>query len=277
MDEIILAMLDSIMGSSFVAGTAALRSTVAQYNESAFHFANTINSVAVKPVAAMIVAIILVLELARISTRYDGDQKTGTQVVAAAVLKGCLIVVAIMNVDLILGAINEVGDTIIAGTDEIIVQSPDRGAQGSIYEAIKDASYFDKAALIVVLFFPWLFSVLGGIAVKVMVFIRFAELYILSAAATLPLAFLGHEETKSIAVGYLRRYGGVVLHGVMIIIITNIYVMFQVDSFDLGEVTSDNVLSMLTSDIGQVMVGPLFFLFMMFGSGKLARAMLGDG
>lgn len=277
MGDIIIAMLEAILGGNFATGSEALETSVASYNSTAYDFAQTVNATAVKPVAASILAIILVLELARISTRYEGDSKSGTQVAAAAILKAVLVVVAIQNVDLILAAINEVGELIIADTSELTPDVTSAGVSDTIREAVNDMSTIDKAGLMLVLFIPWLLSILGGVALKIVIFIRFAEIYILSAAATLPLVFMAHPETKSIAVGYLRRYGGAVLHGAMIIIIVAIYSAFQFDGIDLGAVTSDNLLSTMVSNIGLLIAGPVFFLFLVFGSGRLARSMLGDG
>ncbi|MEW6872494.1 type IV secretion system protein [Trueperella pyogenes] len=277
MKDIIISMLTAILGSSFATGSEALKTSVSSYNATAFEFAQTVNSVAVKPVAASIVAIVLVIELARITTRYEGDQKTGTQVVAAAVLKAVLLIVAIQNVDLILGAMNEVGEKIIGATSALTPDAKAGELSEAVSSAVEDMDTIDKAGLMLVLFVPWLLATLGSIAVKVIVFIRFAELYILSAAATLPLAFLGNQDTKGISIGYLKRYGGAVLHGVMIIIIVAIYSMFQLDAIDLSAVTGDTLLSTVTGNIGALIAGPVFFLFLIFGSGKLARSMLGDG
>lgn len=277
MKDIIISMLTAILGSSFATGSEALKTSVSSYNATAFEFAHTVNSVAVKPVAASIVAIVLVIELARITTRYEGDQKTGTQVVAAAVLKAVLLIVAIQNVDLILGAINEAGEKIIGATSALTPDAKAGELSEAVSSAVEDMDTIDKAGLMLVLFVPWLLATLGSIAVKIVVFIRFAELYILSSAATLPLAFLGNQDTKGISIGYLKRYGGAVLHGVMIIIIVAIYSMFQLDAIDLSAVTGDTLLSTVTGNIGALIAGPVFFLFLIFGSGKLARSMLGDG
>ncbi|WP_284883143.1 hypothetical protein [Actinotignum timonense] len=278
MAGIILAMLTAIFGGSFAGGVDDLKTDIASYNQSAFEFCTSLNSVAVKPVAATILAIILVLELARLSTRYEGDSKSGTQQIALALLKAALILIAIANVDLILSSINEAGEKITAG---VVAQSPDTVAGGdlpaSVKTAVDDLGLADKAGLMLVLFLPWLLSIVASIGVKIIVLLRFAEIYILSAAATLPLVFLSHPETKSIGVGYLRRYAGAVLHGVVIILCITIYSYFQVEMVDVNSLTGDNMLSTLTANLAGLIAGPVFFLTLLFGSSRMAKAFLGEG
>lgn len=277
MDDIIISMLQSILGTSFANGADGLKHTVATYNTSAWEFANTLNSTAVKPVAASIVAIVLVLELARISSRFDGDQKLGVQLVANCMIKAVLVIVAIQNVDLVLGAINEVGERIITNTVTITPAAHDNILPSTVSDAVESMGTVDKAGTLLVLFVPWLLAVTGSLAVKVIVFVRFAELYILSSCATLPLAFLGHPETKSITVGYLRRYGGVVLQGVMIFVIIAVYSKFQINGMNWEGIDGDNMLSRLTTNIGELVAGPVFFMVLMLGSSRLAKALLGEG
>lgn len=277
MGDIIVSMLETILGGTFAGGTDSLATSVADYNSGAHDFARNVNDVAVKPIAASIVAIILTLELVRISSRYEGDSRSGTQVVAAAILKAVLLIIAIQNVDLILDAMNEVGELIIGNMANLNQEVRGQELSDDVRQTVKDMGNVDKAGMMIVLFFPFLLSIVAGFAVKIMIFIRFAELYILSAAATLPLAFLGNQETKSITIGYLRRYGGAVLHGVMIMVIISIYSFFQLDTLDLSAATSDNLLSTVMSQFASLLIGPVFFLFLIFGSSRLARSMLGDG
>ena len=97
------------------------------------------------------------------------------------------------------------------------------------------------------------------------------------SAVTLPLSFLGHTETKGIAVGYLKRYGTVILQGFVIFLIIAIYNFFNVASVDLSGVTGDNIIPTITSNIGQLLIAPLFFLFLLFSSSRMAKALVGEG
>ena len=63
----------------------------------------------------------------------------------------------------------------------------------------------------------------------------------------------------------------------MIMVIISIYSFFQLDTLDLSAATSDNLLSTVMSQFALLLIGPVFFLFLIFGSSRLARSMLGDG
>lgn len=279
MDSFIISMLHTILDTASWSGIQDLTASMAKYDADAFNVARTINSVAVKPVAASIVAIVLVLELTRIGTRYEGDSKMGTQAVAAVMIKAALLVVAIQNTDLMLDAINEIGDTIISGVVNDVPQSLAGGGFTKDGEqAVRDMGVVDGAGLMVRLLIPWLLSVAASVAVKIIVLIRFSELYVLSAGATLPMAFMGNQETKSITVGYLKRYGSAVLHGVMIVIVVAIYSRFNVATVNMADVHSPDALSeAVGNNFGQMIIAPILFLFLIFGSGKLARALMGEG
>lgn len=271
MDEIITHMLEDIFSNGFLVQSDALLDSIAGYNNTAFALAREINDVAIKPIAAVVVSLILVLELARVSSRFDGDSKTGVQIIASVMIKASFVIIAIQNVDLILNAVNEVGDKAV---EKISPMIGDESAQAAQSISL-DLGTIEQVGAMIILFLPWLFTVGAGMAVKLVVLLRFAEVYILSAAATLPLAFFGHEETKQIAIGYLKRYATAVLHGIMIVLVVGIYSALQIG----GTVTLDSSAS-ITDIMGHFvdfLLGPVLFLFLIFGSGKFARALVGEG
>ena len=127
---------------------------------------------------SIVVAIILVLELARVSSsRFDGDSKTGVQVIASIMIKAAMLIIAIQNVDLILGAINEIGDTIIA---LLSVGSPATQVTSAADIDSLDMGTLEQVGAMIILFIPWLIAIVAGIAVKLVVLLRFAKVYILS-------------------------------------------------------------------------------------------------
>lgn len=72
MTDFIIVFLDMILGGSFTGGIQSLGKDISTYNVAAYNFVLEINNVAVEPVAAVILSIILVLEFARISSKVDG-------------------------------------------------------------------------------------------------------------------------------------------------------------------------------------------------------------
>lgn len=75
----------------------------------------TIARSAVKPIASTILAILCVLELARVSTRADGDRELGVKLVAMAMFKLVLVFTAAQHSELMLKAIDEIGEGVLGG------------------------------------------------------------------------------------------------------------------------------------------------------------------
>lgn len=284
MGDIILSMLAKITGG-WMGSTATLLTTeVSQYSAAAYDLAKNLNTVAVTPVAAVIVAIMVVLELARNSSRIEADSQLGAKIIAGTMFKAALLVIVLQVSWDFIEAINEIGDQLAAKAADFVQLGPQSNEGAALSEdvkaAINDAGNAEKTAVILILFVPWLVAIVASIAVKIIVILRFAEIYVLSAAVVLPLAFASHPETRSIAVGYLRKYGAVVLQGFMLIVIFGVYAMLQSNVLGnpLDSIANDpgGILSGIVNSIGDMLLAPLTLIFLMFGSSRLARALVGE-
>ena len=108
MVDFIVGILNSIgsgVGDDLVAD---LLKTPAEYNAGMYQLSLTIARSAVKPIASTILAILCVLELARVSTRADGDRELGVKLVAMAMFKLVLVFTAAQHSELMLKAIDEI-------------------------------------------------------------------------------------------------------------------------------------------------------------------------
>ena len=269
-------MFKFIFSPDLAGGITDLQKTIATFNVAAYGLAGDINSTIIKPIAAVVLAIILVLELARISSRFDGDQKLAVQQVATAMIKAVLVIIAIQNVDLILGAINQVGDNAISA-----VAAPGSLSSSQSYPSVQEIQEADLPSQLFtggLLIIPWLLALIAGIILKVIVFVRFAEIYVLSAAATLPLVFMAHPETKSIAVGYLKKYAAAVLQGLMIIIMVKVFVELKKAGLGGGgsSISGSDLLGTTLNAVPNMALSSVVFLFLIIASGRLARALVGE-
>ena len=131
MVDFIVGILNSIgsgVGDDLVAD---LLKTPAEYNAGMYQLSLTIARSAVKPIASTILAIMCVLELARVSTRADGDRELGVKLVAMAMFKLTLVFTAAQHSELMLQAIDEIGDSVLGG---IHSAAPTTGAKPTIKE-----------------------------------------------------------------------------------------------------------------------------------------------
>lgn len=102
MVDFIVGILNSIgsgVGDDLVAD---LLKTPAEYNADMYQLSLTVALSAVKPIASTILAIMCVLELARVSTRADGDRELGVKLVAMAMFKLTLVFTAAQHSELML-------------------------------------------------------------------------------------------------------------------------------------------------------------------------------
>lgn len=269
-------LIDGAFGGDF-GSLGGLNKTVAEYNTSAYNLVNTLHTTVVKPVSAVIIAIMFVLELARNSTHIESDRELGVKIIAATMFKCALLLIAAQHADLILKAFNEVGDTITLG---MMRESPDlKGTQASyaakISQMWENTSWGDTFKLFFLFLVPWVVNKLAKILLIIIVFYRFAEIYILSAFVTLPIAFMGHPDTKSVAVGYLRKYAAALLHGAIIVLVCSIYVAFMGNGLEFSA-PKDNLGDWVSDNWVSLMVKPLLFIFLLFGSSRLAKSLVGE-
>lgn len=283
-EDSLIGMLQTIMGSGFVPG-AGLTDTIEGYSATAYHAVMVANSVVVKPVASAVIAIICTLELARTATTAEGDRQLGVRIVAATMFKMVLLIIAAQHVDLILGAIREIAQTLTSGFAAQFSLGDVSDASKSvdwdaIRENLKNAPMLDKVQLFAFLTIPWLIASFAGIALKIVVFLTFAEIYVLTAFATLAIAFLGHPETKQITITYLKRYAGLALKFAVLSAVIFLYatVISSRVGLNAGALEIEPPLgAWAQAHVWDLVLGPIVFIILMFSSTKIARALTGEG
>ena len=71
-----------------------------KYNKGLYDASINIANGAVKPVAMMVLSVVMILEFVRITSTADGDDELGARMVAMAMFKGSVVVMAIENADM---------------------------------------------------------------------------------------------------------------------------------------------------------------------------------
>ena len=179
MVDFIVGILNSIgsgVGDDLVAD---LLKTPAEYNAGMYQLSLTVARSAVKPIASTILAIMCVLELARVSTRADGDRELGVKLVAMAMFKLTLVFTAAQHSELML-------------------------------QAIDSAGWMGQIPCLILLLIPFLVSKGATIVVTVVILLRFVQIYMLTAFNPLPIAFIAQEETRQWGINYFKQYASLV-------------------------------------------------------------------
>lgn len=199
MVDFIVGILNSIgsgVGDDIVAD---LLKTPAEYNAGMYQLSLTIARSAVKPIASTILAIMCVLEIARVSTRADGDRELGVKLIAMAMFKLVLVFTAAQHCELMLKAIDEIGQSVMNGIHTAAPTTGTAAGAGlgdSMRSAIESAGPFGQIPCLILLIIPFLVSKGATIVVTVVVLLRFVQIYLLTAFNPLPIAFIAQEETR---------------------------------------------------------------------------------
>lgn len=206
----ILNAIGSGVGDDLVAD---LLKTPAEYNAGMYQLSLTIARSAVKPIASTILTILCVLELARVSTRADGDRELGVKLVAMAMFKLVLVFTAAQHSELMLKAIDEIGEGVMGGIHSAAPTTGSASGLGlgdSMRDAIDSAGTFGQIPCLILLIIPFLVSKGATIVVTVVILLRFVQIYMLTAFNPLPIAFIAQEETRQWGVNYFKQYASLV-------------------------------------------------------------------
>ena len=208
MVDFIVGILNSIGSGVGDDIEADLLKTPAEYNAGMYQLSLTIARSAVKPIASTILAIMCVLEIARVSTRADGDRELGVKLIAMAMFKLVLVFTAAQHCELMLKAIDEIGQSVMNGIHTAAPTTGTAAGAGlgdSMRSAIESAGPFGQIPCLILLIIPFLVSKGATIVVTVVVLLRFVQIYLLTAFNPLPIAFIAQEETRQWGINYFKQ------------------------------------------------------------------------
>ena len=202
MEDFIVAMLNMIGGGGAGSiATGMLSQGPETWNPALYQLAVNVHDVAVKPLTSVVLAVVFTLELARNSTRIESDRELGVKIVAGTLFKVALVFLAVQNAGLFLRAFDSATQFLMQGASSQLSfdTAGDGGQLGDLMrEQVKDAGMMGQAALFFLLAIPWLVSQLAAVVFTVVLYIRFIELYALTAFQSLPFALLVHEDTRPV-------------------------------------------------------------------------------
>lgn len=277
MDNVVAWLLDSIFGTA----TTDVDSLVNApgYVDVLRNAAISINDVAVKPLAAVAVAIMVTLALARNAARMEGDRVLGVKIIASTMFGAALTVVVVQNAAGILDGIVQAGDGIIKAVNGLNLggtEGTQRKLGTEMHDQILKAGFAQQLAMFVVLLFPWMIVTAAGVMAKVLIVVRWFEIYIKAAFAPLPMTFFGNEETRHMAIGYLKSFATSVLSGVTILVALRLFQAVEGMLLkDLPLNASDKAWDFVCQNMVTFLLPPLVLLWLLKSTTSLARAVVG--
>lgn len=250
-----------------------------QYNKGLYDASINIANGAVKPVAMMVLSVVMILEFVRITSTSDGDDELGAKMVAMAMFKGSVVVMAIENADMFVKLIDYLVGLMTGGFGgvaklEAVQQAAGLGDQ--MRKPIEDGGWGTQVACIVLLIIPFVISKLAEVIVTVVIMLVFVQFYMLTCFNPLPLAFLCNPETKTMGVGYFKSYAAVGLRGACLWLGIYLYrVMVKGVMSTSSYKDGDSVSGWIVGNFGQLMMASLLLLGMVLIAQQTSRAISG--
>lgn len=274
-----MAMLNMIGGGGAGSVTAGLLSQAPEtWNPALYQLAVSVHEVAVKPLTSAVLAVMFTLELARNSTRIEADRDLGVKIVAGTMFRIALVFIAVRNAGLFIGMFNRVTQFLMQGvSSQMSFEVAGEGGQlGDLMrDQIRDAGVMGQAALFFLLVIPWLLSQLASVVFTVVLYVRFIELYALTAFQSLPFAFLVHEDTKPIGVGFFKSYARTSVNAVCVFVCLVFYQRIVVDAVRIPDSADKGMVSWVTGNFGNLMMAGILLFFVIAVSQRVSRAIAG--
>lgn len=274
-----MAMLNMIGGGGAGSVTAGLLSQAPEtWNPALYQLAVSVHEVAVKPLTSVVLAVMFTLELARNSTRIEADRDLGVKIVAGTMFGIALVFIAVRNAGLFIGMFNRVTQFLMQGvSSQMSFEVAGEGGQlGDLMrDQIRDAGVMGQAALFFLLVIPWLLSQLASVVFTVVLYVRFIELYALTAFQSLPFAFLVHEDTKPIGVGFFKSYARTSVNAVCVFVCLVFYQRIVVDAVRIPDSADKGMVSWVTGNFGNLMMAGILLFFVIAVSQRVSRAIAG--
>ncbi|OZG60896.1 hypothetical protein BHAP_0579 [Bifidobacterium hapali] len=272
-------MLNMIGGGGAGSITAGLLSQAPEtWNPALYQLAVNVHGVAVKPLTSVVLAVMFTLELARNSTRIESDRDLGVKIVAGTMFKIALVFIAVQNASLFIRMFNQVTQFLMQGVSSQMSYEAtgDGGQLGDLMrDQIRDAGVMGQAALFFLLVIPWLLSQLASVVFTVVLYVRFIELYALTAFQSLPFAFLVHEDTKPIGVGFFKSYARTSVNAVCVFICLVFYQRVVVDAVKIPDSADKGMVAWVTGNFGNLMMAGILLFFVIAVSQRVSRAIAG--
>ncbi|HGD2217695.1 TPA: hypothetical protein ACJSA3_001414 [Streptococcus agalactiae] len=245
---------------------AELTKSLAEYNSTVNDMAMSIAK-ATQPMALIIIGICFLIEMDS-WWRYMKQEGTGltSELWLEVAFKYVLAYFLVMMSSQIFDAMLELTNIIVKGVNHILPQVN----ESFNVDLGKIKGWFIKQIL-------WFIG--GGVefiaklSTKLIVMMRAFQMYVLKACGPLLVAFFMADATRSIAINLLKMFGATAFQGILVFIIIRIYPALVTS--DLLSVNMSGTFENWMTALSSIAKG-IIFIFMLFGSQKLAKSLIGS-
>lgn len=245
---------------------AELTKSLAEYNSTVNDMAMSIAK-ATQPMALIIIGICFLIEMDS-WWRYMKQEGTGltSELWLEVAFKYVLAYFLVMMSSQIFDAMLEMTNMIVKGINHILPQVN----ESFNVDLGKIKGWFIKQVL---KFIGGGVSYIAKLSTKLIVMMRAFQMYVLKACGPLLVAFFMADTTRSIAINLLKMFGATAFQGILVFIIIRIYPALVTS--DLLSVNMSGTFESWMTALSSIAKG-VIFIFMLFGSQKLAKSLIGS-
>ena len=144
--------------------------------------------------------------------------------------------------------------------------------QGSADALVDNASTGELFGAMIMLMIPWLLAWVPFIAMKVVLAVVDIQVYLLASFAALPLAFLTHSETRSIAISYLKKLFALAITPVVVFALIAMFNALT-EPIEMG---GDSLFGWIGGNFIDLVAAPILLTVLIVSSSSLANKIFGD-
>ena len=240
------------------------------FNSTIYNGISNIQKNVITPIALVILAIFLLIELQGVTTRTDNMGERGFEI---PFIKFAICKVVLESTPLILSAIFNVTQDIIMNMNTYLSGSSaftTGNAEETIRQLVNNSEFLEKVLIMLNVFIINVVSLISGILVTAITYGRMIEMYIFIGIAPLPMATIPNAEHSSIAKNFLKSFTAIAIQGVLICL-----------TFAIMKILFNEIVTLDTSNINIIKLHQLLWqctgysiitVFALLNSGKWAKS-----
>ncbi|WP_394969163.1 type IV secretion system protein [Scardovia wiggsiae] len=274
-------MLNTIGGGLDNDTLRMLTQSPSEYSPQAYALMRRIAVQAVQPIAVTVLAVVFSLEILRVAQRMDGDRELGVKSIISSLFKIIVVYMAAMHAEWLADGITQVVRLLGVSVNTIMGPAAATGMKGLgdtllANGGIDDSNTIQQLMAGVALFLPWILSNAMGVVVRILLLLRFVELFIMTSFGALPIAFLSYDGTRQWGEGYIRSFGSVAFSNVTLLIAVGAYRAVAKDMFhiDAARITLNQL---VFHEWGSLLGMSLLMIGLLVISSKTSKALFGQG
>lgn len=274
-------MLNTIGGGLDNDTLRMLTQSPSEYSPQAYALMRRIAVQAVQPIAMTVLAVVFSLEILRVAQRMDGDRELGVKSIISSLFKIIVVYMAAMHAEWLADGITQIVRLLGVSVNTIVGPAAATGMKGLgdtllANGGIDDSNTIQQLMAGVALFLPWILSNAMGVVVRILLLLRFVELFIMTSFGALPIAFLSYDGTRQWGEGYIRSFGSVAFSNVTLLIAVGAYRAVAKDMFhiDAARVTLNQL---VFHEWGSLLGMSLLMIGLLVISSKTSKALFGQG